>query len=162
MHNFVVIGKIVETIKGIERVSAYKLYEIRTKKSYLSTREDVAKAMKKGVDILGLKVQYMTNKDGQHVLVVKEDRVFGIKDVDIVNGKGEPINNSNKHVIFSVEGFGEFKQYKLVNSNGIESSLTEEGLKKLVGDGKTIGCSMRRGFLYISKHCKQSVQECSR
>ncbi len=162
MYKYVVIGKILESVKGVERVSAYKLYEIGTKKSYLATRADVAKAMKKGVEILGLKVQYTTNNVGEHIQVIKEDRVFGIKDVDIVNGKGEPVNNNNKHVIFSIQGFGEFKQYILVNSIGIELSLNEEGLKKLVADEKTIGCSMRRGFLYISKKCIQPVQECSR
>lgn len=158
MDKYVVIGKLVENIKDSKKVTAYKLYNIETKKSYLCAKEEVSKAMKNGIKVLGLKIQYMAKKK-EVTPVCREDRTFGVQNVDTVNEQGEPIEN-NKHILFSIQGFGQSRIYKTVDSKGTEEHFNITQMIELASQNKIIGCSVRRGSLYVNKNIIQEALEC--
>lgn len=160
MIGFIVIGKYVENINNKDKITAYKVYDIKNNKSYLVPKEDTANAIKNGTSILGLRLLFELNAYANKALTVREDRHLGIHKVDTVDSKGNPINSRNTHVVYGIEGFGENRVYVSVNSSGEAKKLTQEEIVELASTDTAIGVSMRGKHLYISKHIKQAIQEC--
>ena len=161
MSRYVVIGRLIESnTKGINKVTAYKLYEINTKRRYLLNRETISKAIQNGESILGLKVQYMVTNSGGRTPVLKEDRTFGTMHINVVDGQGYQVGSSNKQVLFEIEGFGGFKVYKTVDSAGCEGKYNHEEMIQLVMEERVIGCTIRKGSLSVCKQIKHAAQEC--
>ncbi|GAB6152555.1 hypothetical protein JCM17380_13050 [Desulfosporosinus burensis] len=142
---FLIIGRIFEDGK----LAAYRIYEANKKETKIYKKEDVRSVVKRGILVVGLTVA----NDGR---VVGVHESFNVSKTDILNGKGIPIEPSDRYVLVGLSGYAENRTYRLVNSKGYEKIVNREEFKELVEKNKVNGAkksAKQKDKIIIYKHC---------
>lgn len=123
---------IIGRIYSGDKLVAYKLYDANAKKTGRYSKEAVRAQVRRGILVVGLSVT-STGK------VTSVHGSFNITKTDKLNGKGYPIEASDRYIMVGYSGFAEETEYRLVNSNGFERIVNLAEFEALVAEDKING-----------------------
>lgn len=115
-----------------DKLVAYKVYDSNAKKTGIYTKEAVRAQVRRGIRVVGLTVTGTGKVSGVH-------SSFNITKTDKLNGKGHPIEPSNRYILVAYSGFLEETEHRLVNSNGFERLVNSVEFEALVEEDKING-----------------------
>lgn len=129
-----IIGRL---FNDANKLVAYKLYDANAKKTGIYTKEKVRGQVKRGILVVGLTVT-----DNNEISNVYGS--FNISKTDRLNGKGYPIEPSDRYIMVAYSGFLEETEYRLVNSNGFEKIVNLAEFEALVAEDKINGATISK------------------
>ena len=142
----IIIGLVIENGK----LMAYKIYDADSKQTGIYPRENVWYRVREGKLVVGLRVA----KDG--VVTGVYNSSFNVSKTDILNGKGNPIEESGRYILVGYSGYLEEIKYRLVNSKGYERIVNKDEFMALIDEDKVNGVikSTRiKDKIILYRHC---------
>lgn len=158
MERLFIVGKLIDENNKIQ---AFKLYYDKTGEGRVISKEKTYNLLKysspNDLAIIGLKRS--SSLDAHGYPVIKKNHIYNIESIDRLNGKGEPLEETNKKVVIGFRGFLENREYKVVDSRLNISWLSSEEFKQEVRSGNIIGATQHKDKILIYYMCKTELKE---
>ena len=158
-----IIGKIakqsnyitpLETGKNTH-AEAYKIYDTKSKKSYLIGRKELLNLLGSGYKIAGYRrSSYIYNTLNTQVLetyLCATNKSYDAKKLDIVDGNGRTLGPPKTFILIGQYKFGDQREYICIDANGVQHQLKKSEFIKKIKENNIMGASLINNEIHISR-----------
>lgn len=149
-----VIGRL---LTDKERIEAYKIYDAKTNEVQLISRKKVMNLAKVAnpneLVIVGLKRRGKVLDNKGLPVIIENDYLYATKELDKLNGYGEPIKETGKKILIDIKGYQEAATYRVVDSRGKQQWLSQKDFMQLLEEEKIIGAKLYNSGVRVYKYC---------